>query len=78
MIDTPEVVSRRYRALLMSRPAADRLRMGCDMFEAARALIRAGVTESGEQVTRQALFLRTYGADFDAETRRRILARMGR
>ena len=78
MNDTPEAVSRRYRALLMSRPAADRLRMGCDMFEAARALIRAGVAASGEQATRQSLFLRTYGADFDAETRDRILAGLGR
>lgn len=74
MNDTPEGVRRRYRALLMSRPAADRLRMGCDMFEAARALIRAAVGARGERATRQALFLRTYGADFDAETRGRILA----
>jgi hypothetical protein len=77
MNDTPEAVRRRYRSLLMARPAADRLRMGCDMFDAARTLVLAGVVATGEPSPRAAIFLRTYGADFDAETRRRILIALG-
>jgi hypothetical protein len=50
------------------------------MFDAARTLVRAGlgdpdgVDRSAEMRVR--LFLRTYGSDFDEETRQRIVNRL--
>ncbi len=78
MTDTPKDVTARYRELLMCRSGAERLEMGCRMFDSARAFMRAslgdpsGSDRSREMVAR--LFLRTYGADFDPMTRDRIVA----
>jgi hypothetical protein len=64
----------------MRRSAAQRLRMGGDMFDAARALVRAslgdpsGTDRSPDMKVR--LFLRVYGRDFDAAARERIVARL--
>ncbi|HEX7410214.1 MAG TPA: hypothetical protein VF515_21545 [Candidatus Binatia bacterium] len=38
MTDTPDAVRTRYRVMLMRRPGAERLKMACDMFDAARRL----------------------------------------
>ena len=80
MTDTPKTVGDLYRCLLMQRPGDVRLRMGCDMFDAARALMRSslgdpcGADTSPDLKVR--LFLRTYASDFDAETVARITARL--
>ncbi len=81
MTDTPPDVRDRYRAMLMRRSGAERLRMGCEMFDAARVLVRASLggshgTSSPEFNGR--LFLRTYGCDFDAETTARVVAYLER
>lgn len=46
MKDTSASVSDLYRRMLMSRSGEERLRMGADMFEAARALVRAGLRDA--------------------------------
>ncbi len=74
MTDTPPDVARRYRELLLARSGAERLRMGCDMFDAARSLVRSSLAGTPEPGLRAALFLRIYGRDFDAAERRRIAA----
>lgn len=80
MNDTPECVAARYRAMLLRQTGVERLRLACRMFETARALQRAslgdpaGVDQSAAM--RVKLFLRTYGQDFDAATRDRIIARL--
>lgn len=82
MDDTAAAVSRRYRELLMQRSGEERLRMGCRMFAAARALARASLGDpDGSDRSpdmRAELFLRTYASDFDAATRARIAARLRR
>ena len=82
MTDTPEAVRDLYRRLLMRRSGADRLRMGCDMFDTARAFVRSSLGDpSGTDASpdlKARLFLRTYGTDFDAETVARITARLRR
>jgi hypothetical protein len=74
--DTSRVVDRVYRRLLLQRSGEDRLRMGCSMHATARALVVASVMsrrpEASAAVLRQAIFDRFYGADFDAETAKRI------
>lgn len=78
MSDTSPDVARRYRAMLLRRSGEERLKMGCSMHAAARALVRASVLEKEPQASpaavRRALFLRFYGHEFDAAARERILA----
>jgi hypothetical protein len=75
MKDTPQAIQDFYRTLLMARPGAERLKMGCAMFDASRALARANLkTHLQTDVDIHiALFLRTYGRDFDADTAARII-----
>lgn len=78
MTDTTPEVARRYRELLLRRSGEERLKMGCSMHAAARALVRASVLEkepyASPAAVRRALFLRFYGHEFDAAARERILA----
>jgi hypothetical protein len=78
MPDTTPVVEQRYRAMLLSRPGEDRLRMGCSMSATARALVHASVRardpHASPATLRRAVFLRLYRDDFDPVTRERILA----
>lgn len=78
MTDTPASVAALYRHLLLARSGGERLRMACDMFDTARRMVLAGLPDgiAGEAERRVALFLRTYGSDFDAPTRERIVARI--
>lgn len=74
MKDTPEVVQNFYQTLLMRRSGSERLRMGCAMFDTARAFARASLRgrAGNDAAWRVHLFVRTYGGDFDAETVERI------
>lgn len=78
MTDTSPDVARRYRELLLRRSGEERLKMGCSMHAAARALVQASVLEKEPQASpaalRRALFLRFYGHEFDAAASERILA----
>jgi hypothetical protein len=79
-LSSPEV-ARRYRELLMQRSGEERLKMGCSMHAAAKALVRASILEKEPLISpaalRQALFLRFYGDDFDPEAREKILGALG-
>jgi hypothetical protein len=72
--DTTTDAARMYRDLLCSKSGAERFRMGCEMFETAKAFALAGLREQGEEGLRERLFLRLYGHDFEPEERERILA----
>ena len=80
MKDTPEAVQNLYRALIMHRSGIERLKMGCTMFDTARALARANLrlTCHTDDELRVHLFVRTYGRDFDLETTERISAWLSR
>jgi hypothetical protein len=62
----------------MQRSASDRVRMTCEMFDLARALmvsnIRATYPGISERELRVKIFERTYADDFGAEARARIIA----
>jgi hypothetical protein len=74
MNDTPEAVQNFYRTLLMRRSGSERLQMGCDMFDTARAFARANLRASShsDDELKVRLFIRTYGSDFDPDTAQRI------
>ena len=77
MNDTPSEIERKYLEMLMERSGEERLKMGCSMHATAQALVRASVLEkdplASPAAVRQALFLRFYGHEFDAEARDKIL-----
>jgi hypothetical protein len=74
MNDTPEAVQNFYRTLLMRRSGSERVKMGCAMFDTARAFARANlrVLSQSDDELRARLFVRTYGGDFDPATAQRI------
>ena len=74
--DTPEHIEDLVRALMMRRTGADRMAMGCQMFDAAKAMARASLAHLPEQQLRVELFKRFYGSEFDEKTRNRIIARI--
>ena len=78
MTDTPPEMNARYQDMLMQRSGEERLMMGCAMRETVRALVEASIREQDPQATpetvRKGLFLRFYGHEFDADSRRKILA----
>ena len=78
MKDTSPEMESRYRALIMERSGEERLIMGCSMFDAAKALMQAGILDQNPHVSpteiRRALFIQLYGHEFDAESRAKILA----
>jgi len=82
MRDTTPEMERLYHSLLLARSGEERMNMGLRMFDTARALVRAslgdanGTNRSPEM--RVALFLRTYGQDFDDAARERIVAALRR
>ena len=77
MNDTPSEIERKYLEMLMERSGEERLKMGCSMHATTQALVRASVLEkdplASPAAVRQALFLRFYGHEFDADTRQKIL-----
>jgi len=74
--DTPAAIERKFRAMLMKRSGAERLKMDCSMHATALALARASLSQKRPGARpaelKRSLFLRIYGADFDPEQGRRI------
>ena len=77
MNDTDSEIEQKFLAMLLERSGEERLKMGCSMHATAQALVKASVLEkdplASPAALRQALFLRFYGHEFDAETREKIL-----
>jgi hypothetical protein len=75
--DTAETVRIRYRAMLMARPGTERLKMGSNMFDAARALVRASLGDATgtdrSPALKARLFERVYGRDFSPQATRRVI-----
>jgi hypothetical protein len=72
---SPEDVAA-FTALFAARSAADRLRMTCEMFDAAKVLAAAGIRAMTPDISpdelRRRIFDRLYTGDFDPDTRRRF------
>ena len=77
MSDTHPDAAERYARALMSKSPAERLRMACSMFDAARILAEAHIRSRQPDITprglKRQLFLRFYGSDFTDDEKRRIL-----
>ena len=77
MKDTSDATESKYRNMLLERSGEERLKMGCSMHATAQALVRASALQAEPSASpaalKKVLFLRFYGQDFDAATRKRIL-----
>ncbi|MCC7035166.1 MAG: hypothetical protein IT179_20290 [Acidobacteria bacterium] len=80
MNDTPPAVDARVRTLLAARSGSDRVRMACEMFTMARALMVADIRRRDPAISdaelRVRVFERLYGDDLDEGTRARIVANL--
>jgi hypothetical protein len=80
MPNGPNDVEARFSQMLLAETPARRLAMGCSMFSAAKALIRAGIVSefggSEPEDLRQRIFIRLYGCDFGVDEREIILRRL--
>jgi len=77
--DTTPEAEAMYRELLMKRSGEERVRMACDMFQAARRLILAGLPSeiaSNPAERRVALLLRTYEGDLEASLLARVVGEL--
>jgi hypothetical protein len=78
--DTPPAVEARMNALFAARSGSDRVRMACEMFTLARALMVARIREETPDISdtelRVRVFERTYGDDLAADARARVIARL--
>jgi len=78
MNDTQPDVEARFAALFRQRSGSDRVRMACEMFDLARALmvsnIRALHPGISETELRVEVFERMYGSEFTPAERARVVA----
>ncbi len=77
MKDASDALESKYREMLLDRSGEDRLKLGCSLHATAQALVRASILQANPAASpaaiRKGLFLRFYGQEFDAATRKRIL-----
>ncbi len=73
MTDTSPEVLLRYRAQLLALPPGARLAMASRMFSTAKALALAGLRSEDGCTSREQLFRRFYGSDFDPLDVQRII-----
>ena len=77
MNDTPPEVDRMFTTLMMRRSEGDRALMAFEMCDLARVLMTADIRARHPGISdvelRVQIFERTYGADFDAANRQRVI-----
>lgn len=76
MNDTSLQIKARFNAMLMQRSGEERLRMGCSMADAAKAVVRSSILNGNSGITpeklRWKIFLRFYGAEFNDSQKENI------
>ena len=77
MNDTSPEMELKMREMMMKKRPAERLRMGCSMFDMAKRLVISSIRQKDRAVTprnlKKEIFLRFYGNDFDRATQQKIL-----
>ncbi len=77
MNDTAADVARRFREMMSSRTAEERLVMAARMFTSAQKLVVAGAgVDQDDAARRRHLFSKFYARDFSESDRQRILQRL--
>jgi hypothetical protein len=80
MNDTPPEVDRMFTTLMMQRSESDRAMMAFEMFDLARTLMTADIRSRDPGISdvelRVQIFERTYGTDFEAADRVKVVERI--
>ncbi len=78
MNDTSEEMEKRYHTMLMQLSGEERLKMGCSMYDAARAIVKSSILNENPGLTegelKEKIFLRFYGLDFSESQKQKIIA----
>lgn len=74
MTDTDSKIEAVMRDMLMRKSGVERLKMGASMFDMAKKIVLASLGSK----SKEEMFLRFYGNDFDENRRVRILKHLGR
>jgi hypothetical protein len=78
--DTPPEVDRTFTTLMMQRSESERAMMAFEMFDLARTLMTADIRARNPEISdvelRVEIFERTYGSDFEAVDRARVVDRI--
>ena len=78
MNDTGPEMEERYHTLLMRLSGEERLKMGCSMFDAAKAIVKSSILNENPGIAvgelKEKIFLRIYGPDFSESQKRKIIA----
>ena len=78
MNDTSPEMEKRYHDMLMRRSGEERLKMGCEMFDAAKAIVKSSILNENSRLTeselKEKIFLRFYGLDLSEAQKRKIIA----
>ena len=76
MNDTTKAYEQQYHTMLMQKSGEERLRMGCSMFMAAKAIVESSIKEKHPDISSEALkekvFLRFYGHEFSEDQKLKI------
>jgi len=76
MNDTSVTFEEMMRIRIMQKSPEERLRMGCDMCDTAKSLVRASLPGLSGVSLNMAIFERFYGHDFDEATKKKIKAHL--
>ena len=77
MNDTSAQMTVKMREMVLRKSPADRLRMGCSMYDFSKQLVTNAILRENpdlsENMLRRELFMRFYGNDFNVVRREKIL-----
>ncbi len=77
MNDTTPEIAEKVREMFRMKSGAERLEMGCSMYDTSRYLVKRAILENNPQISetalRQELFLKFYADDFSLEQQQKIL-----
>lgn len=80
MNDTHPEIEKKFQEMLMKKSPQERLRMGCEMFDAAKQIVVSSLRQENPNISpaelRQKVFLRFYKDDFTPAQLEKILARL--
>lgn len=77
MDDTSPHMKQKMQEMMQVKSGAERLRMGCSMFDFSKRLVIHGILEESPHLSalelRKELFLRFYGDEFDSGSKKKVL-----
>ena len=75
--DTSVAVAARFQKMIMERNSAERLLMGCSMFDTTKKIVESAILNQSPGITpqkmKEEIFLRFYGMEFSETEKEKIL-----